>query len=233
MTEGSYKQFCPVAMASEVLCNRWTMIIIRELVCGSTRFNDLKRGVPRMSPALLSKRLRDLEATGIIQRVVTSGGHEYRLTASGRELEPIVKAFGVWGQRWVEANPTLQNLDPELLMWDMRRSIDLGALPRRRSVVQFTYSDLPQKKQRYWLVVEANGEVDVCSIDPGYEVDLYVTTDLRTLTAIWLGITSLRSATSTGAIVIVGDRSLETTFPTWIGLSPFAAEPKLAGLGVA
>ena len=233
MTEGSYKQFCPVAMASEVLCNRWTMIIIRELVCGSTRFNDLKRGVPRMSPALLSKRLRDLEATGIIQRVVTSGGHEYRLTASGRELEPIVKAFGVWGQRWVETNPTLQNLDPELLMWDMRRSIDLGALPRRRSVVQFTYSDLPQKKQRYWLVVEANGEVDVCSIDPGYEVDLYVTTDLRTLTAIWLGITSLRSATSTGAIVIVGDRSLETTFPTWIGLSPFAAEPKLAGLGVA
>ena len=233
MTEGSYKQFCPVAMASEALCNRWTMIIIRELVCGSTRFNDLKRGVPRMSPALLSKRLRDLEATGIIQRVVTGGGHEYRLTASGRELEPIVKAFGVWGQRWVEANPTLQNLDPELLMWDMRRSIDLGAMPRRRSVVQFTYSDLPQKKQRYWLVVEANGEVDVCSIDPGFEVDLYVTTDLRTLTAIWLGITSLRSATSTGAIVIVGDRSLETTFPTWIGLSPFAAEPKLVGLGVA
>jgi DNA-binding HxlR family transcriptional regulator len=231
MTEGSYKQFCPVAMASEALCSRWTMIIVRELVCGSTRFNDLKRGVPRMSPALLSKRLRDLEAAGIVSREATggkAGGHEYRLTPSGRELEPIVKAFGIWGQRWMEANPSLQNLDPELLMWDMRRSLNLSALPRRRSVVQFTYSDLPQKKQRYWLLVEANGAVDVCSIDPGFDVDLYVATDLRTMTAVWLGITSLRTVMDDNAFVMVGNRELESTLPAWIGLSPFAVEPKLA-----
>lgn len=231
MTEGSYKQFCPVAMASEVLCNRWTMIIIRELVCGSTRFNDLKRGVPRMSPALLSKRLRDLESAGIVRRVAVggkAGGHEYRLTASGRELESIVSAFGIWGHRWMEANPTLQNLDPELLMWDMRRSLNLAALPRRRSVIQFTYSDLPQKKQRYWLVIEANGAVDVCSVDPGFEVDLYVATDLRTMTAVWLGIISLHTAIDDDAFVMVGDRDLEATLPSWIGLSSFASDPKMA-----
>lgn len=231
MTEGSYKQFCPVAMASEVLCNRWTMIIIRELVSGSTRFNDLKRGVPRMSPALLAKRLKDLEAAGIITRVAVAGktgGHEYRLTRSGREIEPIVKAFGIWGQRWIEANPTLQNLDPELLMWDMRRSLDLSSLPRRRSVVQFTYTDLPEKKRCYWLIIEANGAVDACSVDPGFDVDLYITTTLRTMTAVWLGITKLRTAINEGELTVVGDRQLETTLPMWIGLSGLAAEQKLA-----
>lgn len=232
VTEGSYKQFCPVAMASEVLCSRWTMIIIRELVCGSTRFNDLRRGVPRMSPALLSKRLRDLETAGIVSRVAAGGksaGYEYRLTPSGRELEPIIKAFGNWGQRWMEVAPTLQNLDPELLMWDMRRSLVLPRLPRRRSVVQFIYSDLPLKKQRYWLVIEASGVVDVCSIDPGFDVNLFVKTDLRTMTAIWLGITGLGTAISDDAFLMVGDRELEESFPAWIGLSPFASEAKLAG----
>jgi len=231
MTEGSYKQFCPVAMASEVLCSRWTMIVVRELVCGSTRFNDLKRGVPRMSPALLSKRLRDLELAGVVQRV-TSGskgsGHEYRLTSAGRELEPIVKAMGFWGQRWVETAPTLQNLDPELLMWDMRRSINVAQLPRRRSVIQFTYTDRPEKKRCYWLVVEANGAVDVCSIDPGFEVDLYVSTDLRTMTAIWLGLTTIHAEAENDRLTVVGDLDLERTMPSWLGLSAFAAERKLA-----
>lgn len=231
MTEGSYKQFCPVAMASEVLCSRWTMIVVRELICGSTRFNDLKRGVPRMSPALLSKRLRDLELAGVVQRVTSggrAGGYEYRLTSAGRELEPIVKAMGFWGQRWVETAPTLQNLDPELLMWDMRRSINVAQLPRQRSVIQFTYTDRPEKKRSYWLVVEANGAVDVCSIDPGFEVDLYVSTDLRTMTAIWLGLTTIHAEAENDRLTVVGDRKLEQTMPTWLGLSAFAAERKLA-----
>lgn len=231
MTDGSYKQFCPVAMASEVLCSRWTMIVVRELVCGSTRFNDLKRGVPRMSPALLSKRLKDLELAGVVQRVASGGkaaGYEYRLTPAGRELEPIVKAMGFWGQRWVETAPTLQNLDPELLMWDMRRSVNVATLPRQRTVVQFTYTDRPEKKRSYWLVVEANGMVDVCSIDPGFEVDLYVTTDLRTMTAIWLGLTTIHAETENDRLTVVGDTALERTMPTWLGLSSFAAERKLA-----
>ncbi|MFN7023246.1 MAG: winged helix-turn-helix transcriptional regulator [Pseudorhizobium sp.] len=231
MTNESYKQFCPVAMASEVLCSRWTMIVVRELVCGSTRFSDLKRGVPRMSPALLSKRLKDLELAGVVQRVASGGkasGFDYRLTPAGRQLEPIVKAMGFWGQRWVETAPTLQNVDPELLMWDMRRSVNVAALPRQRTVVQFTYTDRPEKRRSYWLIVEANGTVDVCSIDPGYEVDLYVTTDLRTMTAIWLGLTTVPAQTEDGRLMIVGDTTLERTMLTWLGLSPFATERKLA-----
>lgn len=230
MTDGSYKQFCPVAMASEVLCSRWTMIVVRELVCGSTRFNDLKRGVPRMSPALLSKRLKDLELAGVVQRVASggkAGGYEYRLTPAGRELEPIVKAMGYWGQRWVEAAPTLQNLDPELLMWDMRRSVNVATLPRQRTVIQFTYTDRPPNRRNYWLVVEANGTVDVCSIDPGFDVDLYVTTDLRTMTAIWLGLTTIRAQTESDHLTMVGDTALQGTMPSWLGLSSFAAERKL------
>ena len=127
MSEGSYNQFCPVAMAAEVLCSRWTLVLLRELVVGSTRFNELRRGVPRMSPALLSKRLRDLEAAGIVSRSPVPGEpdvFEYRLTAAGRDLKPVIEAVGVWGQRWIETEASLKNLDPNLLMWDMRRNID-------------------------------------------------------------------------------------------------------------
>lgn len=182
--------------------------------------------------ALLSKRLKDLEVAGVIQRVpigAKPGSYEYHLTEAGRELEPIVKAMGFWGQRWVETAPTLQNVDPELLMWDMRRSIKVAALPRRRTVVQFTYSDRPEKKRRYWLIVEANGAVDVCSIDPGFEIDLYVTTDIRTMTAIWLGLTTIRAETERDRLTAVGDRRLEQQMPVWLGLSAFATERKRAG----
>ena len=143
MTQGSYKQFCPVAMAAEILCTRWTVVLLRELVAGSTRFNDLRRGVPRMSPALLSQRLKDLEADGIVCRTPSPtepGVFEYHLTKAGRELEPLVEAFGVWGQRWVETELSLQHLDVSLLMWDMRRNLDPTPMPKRRSVIQFLLS---------------------------------------------------------------------------------------------
>src|SRR5690242_21620405 len=123
MTIGSYRQFCPVAMAAEILCTRWTVVLLRELIAGSTRFNELRRGVPRMSPALLSQRLKELEAAGILAReslVSEPGIFEYRLTPAGRELGPLVEAFGVWGQRRIKAELSLQNLDVQLLMWDMR-----------------------------------------------------------------------------------------------------------------
>ena len=146
MTQGSYKQFCPVAMAAEVLCTRWTVVLLRELIAGSTRFNDLRRGVPRMSPALLSQRLKELEAANVIRRTASAsepGVFEYQLTPAGRELEPVVQAFGVWGQRWVESELSLQHLDAPLLMWDMRRNLDPNPLPKRRSVIQFQYRELP------------------------------------------------------------------------------------------
>ena len=149
MTQGSYQQFCPVAMAAEILCTRWTVVLLRELVAGSTRFNDLRRGVPRMSPALLSQRLKDLEAAGVIARTESRrepGVHEYCLTAAGRELGPIIEAFGVWGQRWIDSDLSLQNLDPQLLMWDMRRNLDPSPMPPRRTVVQFRYVE---KKVQY------------------------------------------------------------------------------------
>ncbi len=232
MTQDNYRQFCPVAMAAEVLCNRWTVLVLRELVCGSTRFNELRRGVPRMSPALLSKRLKELEEAGIVRRVASQtepGVLEYHLTRSGRDLKPVIESIGVWGQRWVESNPTLQNLDADLLMWDMRRSVDPGAMPSRRCVIEFIYPEQPAKSRHYWLVVEPSAEVDVCSVDPGFDVDLYVTVDLRTMTSIWLGLVSLRAAIAQEKLVLTGNAQLSRDIQRWLGLSAFASEKKLAG----
>lgn len=231
MTQGSYKQFCPVAMAAEILCTRWTVVLLRELVAGSTRFNDLRRGVPRMSPALLSQRLKELETAGVVSRTPSPsepGIFEYHLTASGRELEPLVSAFGIWGQRWVETKLSLQHLDVSLLMWDMRRNLDPTPMPKRRSVIQFYYTDLPPAQRTWWLLVEPKLGVDLCSIDPGFDVDLYVSTDLRTMTAIWMGLDSVRAAVSAERMLLTGDRPLAANMQAWLGLSPFAKERKLA-----
>ena len=231
MANESYKQFCPVAMAAEVLCNRWTMIVVRELVSGSTRFNEIRRGMPRMSPALLSKRLKELEEAGIVRRVASPtepGVLEYHLTRSGRDLKPVVETIGLWGQRWVEANPTLQNLDADLLMWDMRRSIDPAPMPAGRSVIEFLYPEQPPKYRHYWLIVTSGAGIDVCTVDPGFDVDLYVTADLRTMTAIWIGVATVRGAIAEKKLMLTGDPRLATKIQAWLGLSLFAAEKKLA-----
>jgi DNA-binding HxlR family transcriptional regulator len=231
MAHGSYKQFCPVAMAAEVLCTRWTVVLLRELVAGSTRFNDLRRGVPRMSPALLSKRLKDLEEAGIVCRVTVPSEPrilEYHLTRAGLELKAVVDSIGVWGQRWVETQLTLENLDPSLLMWDMRRNLDPTPMPNRRCVVHFAYADQPAPRRRWWLVIEPELPVDLCSVDPGFDVDLYVSTDLRTMTAIWMGLATVRDSVANGKLRLTGDRTLASHMQAWLGLSPFAAEKKLA-----
>ncbi|MEN6541112.1 helix-turn-helix domain-containing protein [Parvibaculum sp.] len=232
MTQGSYKQFCPVAMAAEVLCTRWTVVLLRELIAGSIRFNDLRRGVPRMSPALLSQRLKELELAGVIERTPSpteAGVFEYHLTAAGQELEPLVEAFGVWGQRWVETELSLKHLDVSLLMWDMRRNLDPVPMPKRRSVIEFQYPELPSVQRSWWLLVEPNESVDLCSVDPGFEVDLYVSTDLRTMTAIWMGLDSVRNALNGERMMLTGNRQLAADMQLWLGLSPFARERKLAG----
>jgi DNA-binding HxlR family transcriptional regulator len=229
MTQPGYKQFCPVAMAAEVLCTRWTMVLLRELIAGSTRFNDLRRGVPKMSPTLLSQRLKELEAAGIVERRALKsdkGIFEYHLTEAGRDLRPVMEAMGFWGQKWVEARQSLKNLDPSLLMWDMRRNLNPSPLPDRRTVIQFLYPELPLSKRFWWLVVEPDGEVDLCSVDPGFEVDLYVETDLSTMTSIWMGLTTV--AKQAHKVEMTGDRHLARTMQTWLGLSPFATEPKRA-----
>jgi DNA-binding HxlR family transcriptional regulator len=218
-------------MAAEVLCTRWTVVLLREMIAGSTRFNDLRRGVPRMSPALLSKRLKDLEEAGVIRRIASQsepGIFEYHLTRAGRDLKTVVESIGIWGQHWVEAQLSLKHLDPSLLMWDMRRNLDPTPMPDRRCVIHFVYPELPGARRRWWLVVEPEAEVDLCSVDPGFDVDLYVTTDLRTMTAIWMGLTTVREATAQGKLRLTGDRRLADHMQTWLGLSPFATEKKLA-----
>jgi len=232
MTIGSYRQFCPVAMAAEILCTRWTVVLLRELIAGSTRFNELRRGVPRMSPALLSQRLKDLEAAGIhapISSASDRGAFEYQLTAAGRELRPIVEAFGIWGQRRIEADLSLQHLDVQLLMWDMHRNLNTTPMPARRSVVQFAYPKLPAAQRLWWLIVEPKEGVDLCSVDPGFDVDLYVSVDLRTMTAIWMGLDTVRAAVASRRMMLTGSRQLAAAMQTWLGLSPFAKEQKLAG----
>lgn len=230
MTEGGYKQFCPVAMAAEILGARWTLVLLRELVVGSTRFNDLRRGVPRMSPALLSKRLKDLETAGIVSRSRVPGEtdvFEYRLTDAGRGLQPIIEAVGVWGHRWIETEATLANLDVNLLMWDMRRNINPAPMPRRRNTIQVIFNQLPEARRNWWLVVEPDGEVDLCSVDPGFDVDLYLSTDLRTMTEIWMGYITVERAKDQKRLVITGERQLEVAVGSWLKLSPFAKEEKL------
>jgi DNA-binding HxlR family transcriptional regulator len=225
----SYGQFCPVAMAAEIVCTRWTALLLRELIAGSTRFNELRRGVPRMSPALLSKRLKELEHAGIIERRRGAKGDDaaYHLTPAGRDLRDVIWTLGAWGQRWIEAEASLKNLDPSLLMWDMRRNFDPTPLPPRRSTIQIQYPELPAPRRVWWLVVD-KGQVDLCSLDPGYDVDLYVVTDLRTMTAIWMGLASVQGEIDASRLLLTGDTGLQRSMQRWLGLSPFAKERKLA-----
>ena len=232
MSQGSYRQFCPVAMAAEILCTRWTIVLLRELVSGTTRFNDLRRGVPRMSPALLSQRLKDLEAAGILIRKRVPGEpgiHEYHLTEAGRELEPIVMGFGAWGQRWVEKDLSLQHLDAQLLMWDMRRNLDTDPMPAQRSVIQFEYADQPASARDWWLIVDPGEAVDLCHIDPGHEIDLHVAADLRTMTAIWMGHDTVRKALSEDRMHLTGNKALASKMQSWLGLSPVAKVERVPG----
>ena len=227
---GSYGQFCPVAMAAEIVCNRWTALVLRELLCGTTRFNDLRRGVPRMSPSLLSKRLKELEEAGVIVAVPTSqpGVVDYRLTAAGEDLRPIVMQLGFWGQRWVESSLSLKNLDPSLLMWDMRRSLQPTPLPPRRTTINFIYPELSADRRSWWLVIDGE-KVDLCLTNPGYDVDLYVSCPLRVMTAVWMGVAKLRTEVDAGRIRITGNKDIEKSMQQWLGLSVFATGERAVG----
>ena len=232
MSDTSYNQFCPVSMAAEVICSRWTLLVLRELVLGSRRFNELRRGLPSMSPALLSKRLKDLEAAGIVMHIAAErepGALEYRLTEAGNELRPVIEAIGVWGHRWVTTEATLQNLDANLLMWDIRRNINANPMPPGRNTVQFIFNDRPPSERNFWLIVEPGNEVDLCLIDPGFDIDLYVSTDLRTMTEIWLGYMAISRAAENGRFVLTGDSKLAGDLRSWLKLSVFAKlEKKVA-----
>lgn len=212
-------------MAAEIVCSKWTPLVLRELLSGSTRFNDLRRGVPRMSPTLLSKRLKELELAGVIAAHAgsRSGGTEYRLTEAGQDLRDVIMSLGLWGHRWIESSISLKNLDPSLLMWDMRRNIAPTGLPRRKCTVQFSYPEITNGRNTWWLVIE-DRDVDLCRIDPGNDVDLYVSSTLHSMTAVWMGHATLKAEIAAGNIMLTGDKAITRSIHGWLGLSPFAKE---------
>ncbi len=233
MEQSGYGQFCPVAMAAEIVCTRWTALILRELLCGNHRFNDLRKGMPRISPTLLSKRLKELEESGIVRQVrdIRSGISEYHLTEAGEDLRSVVMGLGSWGQRWIDSKLSLRNLDPTLLMWDMRRGIRTEPLPKRRVTIRFTYPELPDTRRDWWLVVEPSGENDLCQVDPGHDVDLFVTAALQAMTSVWMGVTTLADELNRNRIEIDGNPAIARSMRQWLGLSAFATvERRSAGL---
>jgi hypothetical protein len=185
-----------------------------------------------MSPTLLSQRLKELEAAGIVTRKPVAdevGIHEYQLTTAGKDLKQIVESFGIWGQKWVETQASLETLDPSLLMWDMRRNINPAPLPLQRTVIEFCYPELPANRRNWWLIIdpEAKVEVDLCAKDPGFDIDLWVTTDLKTMTAIWMGWSSVKDSQS--KIQVDGDPALARSMTQWLGFSHFATQKKIVG----
>ena len=226
-----FGQFCPVAMACEVFAERWTPIILRELFAGSHRFNEIHRCIPLMSRALLARRLRALEAAGIVtSRPAAKGrGGEYRLTQAGQEFRAALDALGTWGQRWtIRVQP--KNLDAGLLMWNVRRRIATERLPAGRTLAHFDFTGVPSTyrgAKKFWLTLERSG-VELCLTDPGYEVDLYVEADLATMAKVWLGDLSFGDAQRSKKIRLSGMPALVRQFPSWLMLSPFAAVPRPA-----
>jgi DNA-binding HxlR family transcriptional regulator len=228
-----YGQFCPVAKACEIVAERWTPLVLRELLCGSTRFSELQRGVPLMSRTLLAQRLRELEDAGVVASVpkARGRGREYRLTPAGEELRAIIVGLGEWGQRWARRTISPADLDAELLAWDMHRRLNVDRLPIQRVVVRFDLRGVPrhQPGRRTWWLVLSRPDVDVCLKDPGFEVDLAVDADLEALTRVWMGDMSLPAALREGLIRPDGPRELVRAFPSWFGLSPFAGVERPAG----
>lgn len=223
-----YGQFCPIAKTMEVLDERWTVLIVRELLCGSHHFNELRRGVPKMSPALLSKRLRTLVRAGIVMRLDEGNRVRYELTPGGRELEPIVMALGEWGVRW-RTQLGDEDLDPHLLMWDVHRNLDLGAMPDGRTVLGFVFPEVASSTRRWWVVVEPRRSgaraVDLCDADPGYDVAVTVVGPLRLLTELWRGDVTWPAALRQG-LDLQGPPDARRALPHWLRLSRFAAVPR-------
>ena len=214
----AYGQFCPVSKAAEVLFEKWTILILRELLMGTTRFNDFQRAISRISPTLLTKRLKYLEEKGVIVRKQVSGqrGYEYRLTPAGKELEPLLENVAVWGMRWARGRMSDDELDVELLMREVQRRIQTKNLPDGETVICFVFTDL--EKHRSWWVWIDGDEVDLCTEDPGKDVDLYLSTDVRTMAEVWQGDIDLKKALTDEKIKAQGDRKLIKTMPDWIGL---------------
>ena len=209
-----YGQFCPISRALEVLGERWSMLIVRDLLCGATRFNDLARCNPRLSRSLLAKRLRQLERAGIVEHV----GDQYLLTQAGKELHPVVFGIGEWGAKWQFEDPREAELDPQLLMWWVHSRLDFSHVDESRLVFEFRFSEV---KERYWIMRDSQGP-SLCTYDPGFGIDATIESDLSTMYEVWLGKLELRSAMRSGRVSITGASPVVRKLPDIFELSPIA-----------
>lgn len=221
-----YGQFCPVSLAAEIFARRWTPLIVRELLSGSTRFNDLRRGIPSISATVLSRRLDELVFAGIVERREDERGTRYLLTRAGEELRPVVEQLGVWGRRWLPTDYREDDLDPRLLVWDMHRNVRLEEITRR-TVIELHFPDAAPPHRAYWLIVTPEG-AEVCLTHPGGEIDLHLRSDVRTFTRIWMGDISWDSALRSGNLRLTGRAELRRALPGWLKLNPFAAVTPVA-----
>lgn len=220
----SYGQFCPVAQALEILAERWTLLIVRELLTESHRFTEIQRGVPLISRTLLSQRLKALQDCGIVVKQDVEGQPYYALTEAGEALRDVVMQLGTWGKAYAQRRIPDEQLDPKLLMWDMQRRLNREALPTKRTIVLFKFSDAAAAESRFWLHVDQN-EVDVCYTQSGFTPELTVETDVRTLTEVWMGYRELSMGLRSGKIRLSGSAKLVKAFPRWLMLNAFASVP--------
>ena len=220
-----YGQFCPIAKAVEILGERWTILILRELLMGATRFNELQRGLRLISPTILTKRLNELTEAEIIIRKKIPGqrGYEYFLTEAGKETLPIIKQIGDWGMRWARSDLSASEMDVQLLILYLQRSIVIDKLAGDETVLKFHFTDLEELSE-WWLVVRGNN-IDICDSDPGKDVDVYFTSNLRVMIDVWMGDDSYRSAISEGRLKLVGPSALTRNVSTWLSNSIFAGIP--------
>lgn len=217
-----YGQYCPVAKAAEILGEKWSILILRELCLADQTFNNLRRGMPLISPTLLSKRLKTLMTHDVIRRYENDSGVYYALTAAGFELKELIMQLGVWGQRWVRSDYSKPDLDASLLMWDMHRTINTEPFPPAQRVIQFEFLGVPPRDRFYWLVV-VNRSVDVCLKNPGFDVDLHIQCPLKEFTAFWMGEISLGALERANKIKVEGDMQLRRNMGKWLCGSAFSA----------
>jgi DNA-binding HxlR family transcriptional regulator len=229
-----YGQFCPIAKAAEIVAERWTPLVVAEMLAGSTHFSDIRRGVPLMSQTLLSKRLKELERVGVAERRGTSARRfEWHLTQAGRALAPVIQHLGEWGLCYAQDPLQDGDLDVTILTWNIRRRVDPNVFGTRRVTVQFDFTGVPKAKRRWWIV-NHRGSVDLCPTDPGFPVDVYITTDIRTMVHVWVGKLALDKAISSELMEVIGPRQLRDRLATWFLYSPInmngLAHPPLTSL---
>jgi DNA-binding HxlR family transcriptional regulator len=216
-------------MAAEIFARRWTPLIVRELLSGSTRFNDLRRGMPTITASVLSRRLDELAVAGIIERREDEHGLRYLLTAAGEELRPVVEQLGVWGRRWLPTEYREEDLDPRLLVWDIHRNLQFDQVTKR-TVIELHFPDAPPDYRAYWLIVTPDG-AEVCLIHPGGDIDLHLSSDVRTLTNVWMGNTTWSSALRAGTLKLAGNSDVRRALPRWLKLNVFAPVKPVARPG--